>query len=303
MLNRRNFIKTTLAGSAFLALPTTGRAFFGHSPERIVILHTSDLHSQIDPFPDNHSRFPGMGGFARRAALISSIRKENQHVLLLDSGDIFQGTPYYNFYEGRLELQLMSKMGYDASTLGNHEFDNGMESLSQQLPHATFPFVSTNYQVENTVLEGKTKPWIVIQKGKIKIGIVGLGIDPNGLVNTNNYAGLKYLDPIATGDETARMLKKNQKCHYVIALSHLGYKMSHGRVDDLTLAADTRHIDLILGGHSHRTMEEPEYVINKAGKPVAIIHSGASGVRLGRIDLVFDKGETRLESNPYQVKN
>ncbi|GAO31710.1 bifunctional metallophosphatase/5'-nucleotidase [Geofilum rubicundum] len=289
MPNRREFIKKAVAGAALLTLPMGSRAFSGNKETRLVILHTSDVHSHIDPMPMNHTRFPGMGGFAQRAAIVNKIRKENDHVLLLDSGDIFQGTPYFNFYEGSLELKLMTKMGYDAATIGNHEFDNGLESLNHQLQHAGFPFVSANYSFENTPLAGKIAPWLIINRGPVKVGITGLGIDPERLVAPSNYKGMVWSDPISVGDATAEKLKKEHGCDLVIALSHLGLKMNKGRKDDFQLAAESKHIDIILGGHTHTFLDEPIVETNAAGKEILILHSGQNGVRMGRIDLVFSK--------------
>jgi 5'-nucleotidase len=302
MQNRRNFIKTAIAGSAIVSMPFGAQAFFGRPTPRLTLLHTNDVHSQIDPFPLNHARFPGMGGFAQRAALINTIRSENEHVLLLDSGDIFQGTPYFNYYEGGLELQLMSKMKYDAATLGNHEFDNGIGSLNRQLVHANFPFINTNYDFTGTLLESKIMPWKTFQKGQIKIGVIGLGVNPDGLIAPSNFDGIKYNDPIAVGDETARMLKEKEKCQLVIALSHLGFKMDDGIPDDLQLATNTQYIDIILGGHTHTFMNEPVIETNTAGKQVIIHQSGQSGVRLGRIDLLFEKEEIKTTNTQYDLK-
>ena len=303
MINRRNFLKTSIAGTAFISLPITIKAMFNRVTDRLVILHTNDVHSHLDPFPLDHERFPGMGGFANRAALVNKIRETNEHVLLFDSGDIFQGTPYFNFYEGRLELQLMSKIGYDAATLGNHEFDNGLESLANQVQHASFPFVSSNYQLDNTPLDGKVLPWIIFKRGNIKVGVVGLGINPEGLVSPVNFRGLTYLDPVTAGEETAKMLKHTKGCDIVVALSHLGFQMSQGRVDDLTVAASTKNIDIILGGHSHRFMEVPELISNAAGKPVIVLQSGFGGVRMSRLDIVAERGETFVSTRQYVLNN
>jgi 5'-nucleotidase len=300
MQNRRDFIKKAVAGAALLAIPMSSRAFMGQKDTRIVLLHTSDVHSHIDPMPMNHTRYPGMGGFAQRAAVVNQIRKENDHVLLLDSGDIFQGTPYFNFYEGSLELELMTKMKYDAATLGNHEFDNGLESLNHQLQHAGFPFVSANYSFENTLLAGKIAPWIVINKGPVKIGITGLGIDPDRLIAPSNYKGMIWSDPIAVGDATAKMLKEEKGCDLVIALSHLGLKMDKGRLDDYQLAAASNHIDIILGGHTHSFLDAPIIETNAGGRQVLILHSGQNGVRMGRLDLLFNKDKNNQLA--YQLK-
>jgi 5'-nucleotidase len=300
MPNRREFIKKAVAGAALLAIPMSGRAFLQEKGTRIVILHTSDVHSHIDPMPMNHSRYPGMGGFAQRAAIINKIRKENDHVLLLDSGDIFQGTPYFNFYEGSLELELMTMMKYDAATLGNHEFDNGLESLNQQLHHAGFPFVSSNYSFENTVLEGKITPWLILQKGAVKVGIIGLGINPERLIAPSNYQGMTWSNPIAVGDATAEMLKKDKDCDIVIALSHLGLEMDKGRFDDYQLAAASKNIDIILGGHTHTFLDEPIVETNALGQQVLILHSGQNGVRMGRIDLLFTRDNNGQKA--YQIQ-
>ena len=302
MPNRRHFIKTTLTGSALLAMPWGANAFFKPADQRLVILHTNDVHSHIDPFPENDARYPGMGGFATRAALISKIRKENDQVLLLDAGDIFQGTPFFNFYEGSLELKLMSKMNYDASTLGNHEFDNGIDSLSQQLQYASFPFINSNYDFSGTLLEGKILPWKVFQKGNIRVGIIGLGLDPKGLIADSNFDGIVYNDPILEGDALAQMLKEKEKCHLVIALSHLGFKMDYGRVDDLQLAAKTRYIDIILGGHTHTFMEEPVIKTNATGKQVLINQAGQYGVCMGRLDLLIKNEKIKTTATHYEVK-
>lgn len=303
MQNRRDFLKKAIAGAALLAIPISSRAFIGEKSTRIVILHTSDVHSHIDPMPLNHSRFPGMGGFAQRAKVVNQIRKENDHVLLLDSGDIFQGTPYFNFYEGSLELDLMTKMRYDAATLGNHEFDNGLESLNKQLKHAGFPFVCANYSFENTLLAGQIEPWVIIEKGPVKIGITGLGIDPDRLVAPSNYKGMVWLNPIEVGDATAKMLKEEKGCHLVIALSHLGLKMDKGRLDDYQLAAASKHIDIILGGHTHTFLDAPIVETNAAGQQVLILHSGQNGVRMGRLDLLFSKNKNNQLAFQIETPN
>ncbi|WP_088654809.1 bifunctional metallophosphatase/5'-nucleotidase [Geofilum rhodophaeum] len=299
MNSRRSFIKKSLAGAALLAFPLSGEAFFKKESTRIVILHTSDLHSRIDPFPKDHPHYPGKGGFAQRAAQIQKIRKENEHVLLFDSGDILQGTPYFNFYKGQPEFELMSRMGYDAATLGNHEFDNGLEALNQLLPHATFPFISANYHFENTALKGKISPWKIFQKGRVKIGVLGLGIDPKGLIADSNYRGMEWSNPLETGETTAAYLKQ-QGCHLVVALSHLGLQMDRGRYDDIQLAAHSTNIDLILGGHTHSFMERPLLTQNAAGKEIPILHSGQHGVQMGRLDFEFG---SKAEESPYQLLN
>ena len=298
MINRRNFIKTVLAGSAIVALPSSMVALSRQKPTKIVLLHTNDTHSRIDPLPTDDIYAPNMGGVARRAALIEKIRSENEHVLLFDSGDIFQGTPYFNYYGGKIELELMSKMKYDAACPGNHEFDNGIEHFANMLKYASFPFVNCNYDISNTSLKGKLSEWIIIQKGNLKIGITGLGINLAGLVSPINSAGLIYNDPITAGEKTAKMLKKEKKCNLVIALSHLGFDMKR-EVDDKRVAAQTRNIDIILGGHTHTFLKTPELIPNLDNKKVIVCQSGASGVYLGRIDLTLDKEHITISNNQY----
>ena len=300
MNNRRDFIKTVLLGTSFLAMPDSAKAIFARKPLKLVILHTNDTHSHLDPLPDNGGNFAGLGGVARRAGLVNKIRSENEHVLLLDSGDIFQGTPYFNFFEGKIDLQLMSKMKYDAGTLGNHEFDNGIDSLVKQLQYAEFPFINSNYDVAGTALENKLEKWRVIEKGNLRIGLIGLGINPAGLVTEPNYKGVKYNSPVETGDATAKMLKEEKKCHFVIALSHLGFNMGNAD-DDQKVAAQTQYIDLILGGHTHTFMKEPKTIINKKGNPVIIQHSGMYGICLGRLDFVFENDKIKTESKLYEI--
>lgn len=254
---------------------------------KLTILHTNDVHSHIDPFPKNHHEYPDLGGFARRAALIKQIRREQDHILLLDAGDIFQGTPYFNFYKGRLELELMSQMGYDAATLGNHEFDNGLDELANQLQHAQFPFISSNYNFSNTVMNGLTKPYHIITKGSIKVGLLGIGIDLDGLASPANFKGMVFQDALTTAEQTAQHLKETEKCDYIICLSHLGYRYKTAKVSDQVLAQNTKHIDLIIGGHTHTYLPEPEKVINKHGQQVLINQVGWGGAYLGRIDIVF----------------
>lgn len=296
MQNRREFIKRVAAGSAFLAIPGVLHPAKKIAETRLVILHTSDVHSHIDPMPADHARYPGMGGFAQRAAQIQQVRADNEHVLLFDSGDFFQGTPYFNLYGGLLELKLMTKMGYDAATLGNHEFDNGMEHLAKQLQHAGFPIVNCNYGISNTPLEGKIESYKIFEKGGVRIGVIGLGIDPKGLVAPSNHAGLVWNDPILKGDNMAKYLKQEQNCHIVIALTHIGLRMADGMADDYALAANSSYIDIILGGHTHSFMDEAVLVNNAANKEVMIMHSGEHGVQMSRIDLLFSKGKLRKSS-------
>jgi 5'-nucleotidase len=256
---------------------------------QLTILHTNDVHSRIDPFPMDGSRNQGLGGVARRAALVKKIRAEQPNVLLLDAGDIFQGTPYFNLYGGELEFTIMSQMGYDASTMGNHDFDNGIAGFVKQLPHANFPFLVSNYDFSNTELKGKTQPYKIFKKQGIKIGVFGVCIELEGLVNKKNYLETVYLDPIAKANKMAAMLKNEQHCDLVVCLSHLGYKYKESKVSDQILAKSTRNIDLIIGGHTHTFMKEPENIINLDGKVTTINQVGFAGINLGRLDYFFDR--------------
>ena len=294
-MKRRDFIQKTAAGSALLALPSLPLMSFA-KPEikKITILHTNDVHSHIDPFPADDPRNANMGGVSRRAALIESIRKENPNVLLLDAGDVFQGTPYFNYYGGELELKLMSMMQYDLATLGNHDFDNGIEGFYSQLPHANFDFVSANYDFKNTALDTHIKPYKIFHKDGIKIGIFGLGIELQGLVDKKNYKETVYRDPIEIAQDMTRILKKEEKCDLVICLSHLGYdykKSDENKVSDLKLAQKTQDIDLIIGGHTHTFLDKPTVVKNAAGQEVLVNQVGCYGIHLGRIDFYFDNNK------------
>ncbi len=286
-MRRRNFIKNTAATSALLSLSGLSLSSFSVVKEKkITILHTNDVHSHIDPFPENHPRNPSMGGVAKRANIIEQIRKEESNVLLLDAGDVFQGTPYFNYYGGELEFKLMSMMKYDLATLGNHDFDNGIDGFYAQLPHANFDFVSANYDFKNTELNGIVKPYKTFIKDGIKIGVFGLGIELEGLVEKKLYKETKYNNPIEVATDITKTLKETEKCDLIICLSHLGfdYKNEKDKASDLKLAAATQDIDLIIGGHTHTFLDKPVIKTNKVGKQVVINQVGAYGINLGRID-------------------
>lgn len=290
-MKRRTFLKNTAAAGSLLGVGSAGLLSFtmANKPKQITILHTNDVHSHIDPFGNDHPSYPNQGGAARRYSLISKIRQENPNTLLLDAGDIFQGTPYFNFYGGELEFKLMSKMGYDAATIGNHDFDNGIEGLAAQLPHAEFQFLSANYDFTNTILEGLTKPYQVFSKDGIKIGVFGLGIELEGLVGEKLYKETKYLDPVELSQDTTRILRDEEECDLVVCLSHLGYKYSGEKISDLKLASLTKGIDLIIGGHTHTFLPKPTVIKNAEGKDVLVNQVGWAGVNLGRIDFFFDE--------------
>lgn len=286
-MKRRTFLKNTAASSAFLTLGGISLSSFTTSDvKKITILHTNDVHSYIDPFPKDHPRNPNMGGVARRAALIETIRQENKNVLLLDAGDIFQGTPYFNYYGGELEFKLMSMMKYDVATIGNHDYDNGLEGLLAQLPHAQFDFVSSNYDFKNTILDGYIKPYKIMTIDGVKIGVFGLGVELEGLVDKKNCKETVYNDPIEIATDMSRKLKHEHKCDLVICLSHIGYKYKEdpNKVCDVILAQKTKDIDLIIGGHTHTFLDKPVIEKNSEGKEVLINQVGCYGLNLGQID-------------------
>ena len=289
-MKRRDFIEKTAASSALVGLGLSLSSFKSTDIKQLTILHTNDVHSYIDPFPSDHPRNPNKGGVVRRAALIETIRKENPNVLLLDAGDIFQGTPYFNYYGGELEFKLMSMMQYDAATIGNHDFDNGVEGLHSQMPHATFEFISSNYNFKNTVMDGFVKPFKIFDKNGIKVGVFGLGIELNGLVDKKMYKETVYSDPVETAQEMVRILKKEHKCDLIVCLSHLGYKYNgdEAKICDLKLAKLTQDIDLIIGGHTHTFLDKPTVVKNSNNQDVIINQVGCYGINLGRIDFYFD---------------
>ncbi len=294
-MKRREFIEKAAAGSALISLGLSLSSFETSQKKHLTVLHTNDVHSYIDPFPSDHPRNANMGGVARRAALIETIRKENPNVLLLDAGDIFQGTPYFNYYGGELEFKLMSMMQYDASTIGNHDFDNGVEGLYAQMPHAKFEFLSANYDFKNTVMDGQVKPYKIFNKNGIKVGVFGLGIELAGLVDKGMYKETVYNDPIEAAQDMTRILKKEQHCDLVICLSHLGYKYRDepNKLCDLKLAEMTQDIDLIIGGHTHTFLDKPTIVKNLVGKEVLVNQVGCYGINLGRIDFYLDNDKAK----------
>ena len=294
-MERRKFLSRTAASSAFIGLGgLTMHSCQDHQKKHITILHTNDVHSHIDPFPSDHTNFPNMGGVARRATLVETIRKENPNTLLFDAGDIFQGTPYFNFYGGELEFKLMSMLKYDAATIGNHDFDNGIEGLAAQLPYADFEFLSANYDFTNTIMHGHVKPYRTFLRDGVKIGVFGLGIELNGLVTKKLYQETRYLDPIEMAQTISTKLKEEEKCDLVICLSHLGYEYKNPqKPDDLKVAAQTENIDLIIGGHTHTFLDRPTVVKNRKGEDILVNQVGCFGVNLGRIDFYFEPGNSK----------
>lgn len=293
-MKRRDFIQKTAAGSA-LVLGGMGLSSFDEAAaqKKLTILHTNDVHSHIDPFPADDPKFPDKGGAARRATLIEKIRNEEDNVLLLDAGDIFQGTPYFNYYGGELEMKLMSMMKYDLGTMGNHDFDNGIDGFYKQLPNASFEFVSANYDFKNTILNGIVKPYKIFHKNGIKVGIFGLGVELNGLVDKKLSKETVYLNPVEVTQDMTRILKQEQKCDVVICLSHLGFAYDNDpeKICDVKLARATKDIDIIIGGHTHTFLKKPHIEKNTAGQEVMINQVGCYGVNVGRIDITLQNGK------------
>jgi 5'-nucleotidase len=289
-MKRRDFIQTTIAGAAMLHI-SPALASVTAAVKKITILHTNDVHSHIDPFPATDPKNPNLGGVSRRAALIESIRKENKNVLLLDAGDIFQGTPYFNYYGGEPELKLMSMLKYDLATMGNHDFDNGIDGFKKVLPHANFDFVSANYDFRNTILDDIVKPYKIFNMDGVKIGIFGLGVELAGLVDKKLYKETVYLDPVEIATQITSELKNVHKCELIICLSHLGYAYKDEKISDIKLAGMTRDIDLIIGGHTHTFLDKPTVVKNADSKDVLVNQVGCYGINLGRIDFYLNESK------------
>ncbi len=300
MVNRRIFIRQSgLAAASFLAAHPLLYAGDDAEPVKLTILHTNDVHSRLEPFPSDAGANAGKGGIAARAALINSIRKETEQVLVLDAGDIFQGTPYFNIYKGEPEIKAMSQMKYDAAIMGNHDFDAGIENFANQLAsHASFPVLMCNYDFTNTPMEHRYQPHKIFRKGKLKIGITGVGIELSRLVHEKLTGNTRYLDPLPKATEVAEYLKRRKGCDMVICLSHLGDRYDDNRASDEILAKESEHIDLIIGGHTHRFFEEPRTYKNKSGSDVIVNQVGWAGIQLGRLDFSFlrNKGK-KLDKN------
>jgi 5'-nucleotidase len=297
-MDRRKFITQTSAAASLVGLGAlTLPSFMRKNKKHITILHTNDTHSHVEPFELDHYKYANQGGVARRATLIEAIRKENPNTLLLDAGDIFQGTPYFNYFGGELEFKLMSMLQYDLATLGNHDFDNSIDGFYKQLPNANFNFVSANYDFSNTVLNAHVKPYQTFIKDDIKIGVFGLGIELKGLVDPKMYKETRYLDALEIAQDMSRILKEEEACDLIICLSHLGYyyKNNPNKISDLNLAKATKNIDLIIGGHTHTFLPKPTLVKNLANEQVLVNQVGCFGINIGRVDFYFDE-EKNLQS-------
>jgi 5'-nucleotidase len=302
-MERKSFIKKAILGTgALLSGGINVQAFAKPLQSNLTILHTNDVHSRLDPFPMDGGKYEGMGGIAARKKILENIRGEAGNYLLLDSGDMFQGTPYFNIYKGEPEIKAMSLLGYEAGTIGNHDFDAGIENLANQLIHANFPIVNCNYDFVGTPLEDKIEPFVIIKKKKLKIGVLGVGIQLHGLVPDDLCVGVTYKDPVKQVNYFAKKLKKQLHCDMVICLSHLGYKYDTDRISDVSLAPQTEYVDVILGGHTHTFLDEPVLVKNKNGKDVMINQVGFGGIKLGRLDFdIFHANSNEINLYSHTV--
>ena len=258
-----------------------GTVVFGQ--KSIVILHTNDTHSRIEPVPESDRIAGNKGGVVRRINYIEQVRKENKNVLLFDAGDFLQGTPYFNLFKGEVETEAMNLMRYDAVTLGNHEFDYGLEILEKVVSRAKFPIISSNYDFSGTPLNNLIKPYLILKKDGVKIGVIAINIQPRGLIASGNYEGMKFLPPERVANELALKLKTTDRCDMVICLSHLGYTA------DKRLVGQTRNIDIIIGGHSHTHMKTPDILKNIDNKNVMVFQTAGRGIYVGRIDVELEK--------------
>ena len=258
-----------------------GTVAFGQ--KSIVILHTNDTHSRIEPIPESDRIAGNKGGVVRRMNYIEQVRKENKNVLLFDAGDFLQGTPYFNLFKGEVETEAMNMMRYDAVTLGNHEFDYGLEALEKVVRRAKFPIISSNYDFSGTPLNNLIKPYLILKKDGVKIGVIAINIQPRGLIASGNYEGMKFLPPERVANELALKLKTTDRCDMVICLSHLGYTA------DKRLVEQTRNIDIVIGGHSHTNMKTPDMLKNIDNKDVMVFQTAGRGIYVGRIDVELEK--------------
>ena len=308
MITRRKFLQASVAGGAAFALPQSRAELFSTSAwsaisspllevaageTLITILHTNDTHSQIDPLPENDKQYGGKGGVARRATLVKRVRKENPNTLMVDAGDVFQGTPYFNFYKGEVEYKSMSLIGYDVVTLGNHDFDNGVDALVAAMKFANFDFVSSNYDVQGTPLETRVKRYVVRTLGGVRVGLFGMGVSPDNLITPQNFKGVKYMDPVKSARDVVEVLRQRERCNLVIAMSHLGYfpNAKDGEIGDTQVASQVDGIDFIASGHTHTFMQRPVLAKQPSGNDTIIFQVGKSGIYVGRIDFKLNAGK------------
>jgi 5'-nucleotidase len=284
-MERRAFMLGLGAALAATGLPAGAQA----QPDRITLLHTNDTHSRIEPFGPGSGSLTGRGGIARRATLVNRIRQAIPNVLLLDAGDVFQGTPYFNQFKGFVDFKLMSMCGYDAGTLGNHDFDKGVDGLAAAMTEAHFPILNCNLDTRNAPALARLRPWMVKDCLGIKVGLTGVCVDFQGLVARENHVGVDWRDPVAELKPVIRHLREVERVDLVVLLSHLGFDRQGEAIDDLNLARLVPGIDVIIGGHTHTFLDAPRTVANAAGE-TTIFQVGFAGVNLGRMDLTLRKG-------------
>lgn len=302
-MDRKTFLKNMSAAGLGLGLTgfTPLVSYAGRGSRQLTILHTNDTHSRIEPFPANASRHAGLGGVTRRATLINTIRQENSNVLLFDAGDAFQGTPYFNYYKGSLDFQVMSKMGYDAMAIGNHEFDNGVQGFADVAGEANFPFVCANYDFGDTPMADLVKPNLIREIDGVRVGIFGLGIAFAGLVLPQLHEGVRFMNPLNMAQYQADRLRHFYKCDLVVCLSHLGFQYGNAdRVSDMVLAEQTRGIDIIIGGHTHTFLDAPVRVSKPDGSVTLVSQVGFAGIVLGRIDVEFNRSRQMVRATSVQ---
>jgi 5'-nucleotidase len=308
MINRRKFLGASITGAAALSMSPKLMSLIASSsvsefaapllePKRgetlITILHTNDTHSQIDPISAKDKQYGGQGGVARRATLVKRVRKENPNTLMIDAGDSFQGTPYFNFYKGEVEYKSMSMIGYDVATIGNHEFDNGVNSLAAAMKFANFDFVSANYDFTGTPIEGRVKPYVIRTLAGVRIGLFGLGVSPIGLITPDNFKGVRFIDPIEAAAGVVKTLREKERCNLVVAMTHLGYYADpkEGEIGDSQVAAKVDGIDFIASGHTHTFMQKPVVQRTPSGGNTIIFQVGKSGIYVGRVDMKLRGGK------------
>ena len=284
---------------AFISLFLLTAGVFASSAENLVILTTNDTHSNID-FDNN-----GRGGILPRKAIIDSVRKAEKNVILVDAGDMVQGTLYFKYFKGDVEYPIFNMMDYDIRILGNHEFDNGLEELAKYWKDVKATCLSANYDFSKTPARGLFKPYVIKKVGKKKIGFFGINVDPESLISKENYEGMKYYDAIETANKTAAMLRDKEKCDLVVAVTHIGYEAIPGKASDMEMARRSKDIDIIIGGHSHTfvdpaTPEATPYWINNAvGKPVLVTQTGKYGRNVGYINIDLDDIKDRKFDYEY----
>lgn len=308
-MERRAFVKSVAQGltGAVLAphIPLVEALAAKENSKHLHIFHTNDTHSRIEPFPNDGRQYGGFGGVVRRAQAINDLKTSMPDPLILDAGDVFQGTPYFNFFNGEIDFKAMDAMGYHATTLGNHDFDAGIDAYVKAVEPTQIQVINSNYLIKHSGLKNTVKPFTIFKRFGLKIGVFGLGIDPDGLIPDKLWESfIVYKDPIGVAAEMVEELRKNQKCDLVICLSHLGYEYQLvDKICDKTLAQESEGIDLIIGGHTHTFLETPMQFTNKAGKPVFINQVGWGGIQLGHIEVVFSPGKNAevLTNRPIEM--